>query len=260
MERGFVKLWRKTLDSGLLQHPTALQVFTYLMLKAAGKPCKRIVSGQAVELEVGQVLTSRSTLSTDLGITEKQVRTALGLLEKLEIVAIKRASKYSIVSFVNWNTYQHVQPTEGPADSPTEGPSKGQVRARLKEVKNEEDIKSTSYSMSETAVSDPSGSCPHQRILEAYRETLPSLSQPRTWRANDQTTLRTRWNEKRKEGKFSTVDEGVEYFRKFFKYVGQSAFLMGRVTSRDGRTFQADIRWLLKASNFDKVLEGKYHE
>lgn len=257
MERGYVKLWRKTLDSGILQHPTALQVFTYLMLKAAGKPCKRIVSGQAVELEVGQVLTSRSTLSTDLGITEKQVRTALGLLEKLEIVAIKRASKFSLVSFINWNTYQYVQPAEGPADSPAEGPSKGQVRARLKEVKKEEDIKSTTYSMPESPDSD---GCPQQKVLAVYREELPSLTQPRTWRSNDATALRARWNEKKKEGKFSTPEEGLDYFRKFFRYVGKSPFLMGKVANRDGRAFQADIRWLMKAANFDKVLEGKYHE
>lgn len=136
MERGFIKLWRKTLDSGLLQHPTALQVFMYLLLKTAAKPYKRIVAGQSVVVPVGAVLTSRSTLSADLGITEKQARTALALLEKLEIVTIKRASKYSMVFFVNWDRYQHPQPADGPAESPADGPSKGQVRATLKEVKN----------------------------------------------------------------------------------------------------------------------------
>ena len=129
-----------------------------------------------------------------------------------------------------------------------------------KEENREDSIKSISYSLSESPNSDHSGSCPHQRILEAYREVLPELSQPRTWRANDQTALRTRWNEKRKEGKFSTVEEGVAYFKRFFQYVSKSAFLMGKVANRDGRAFQADIRWLLKASNFDKVVEGKYHE
>lgn len=136
----------------------------------------------------------------------------------------------------------------------------GQPVGIIKEVKNKEDIKSTSYSMSETPDSDGCPPCPHQRILDAYREILPELAQPRTWRANDMTTLRTRWNEKRKEKKFSTTDEGVEYFRRFFQYVSKSSFLMGKVTSRDGRTFKADLRWLLKASNFDKVLERKYHE
>ena len=136
MERGYIKLWRKTLDSGLLQHPTGLQVFMYLLLKTAAKPYKRIVAGQSVEVPVGAVLTSRSTLSADLGITEKQARTALSLLEKLEIVTIKRASKYSMVFFVNWHRYQQQQPADGPAESPADGPSKGQVRATLKEYKN----------------------------------------------------------------------------------------------------------------------------
>jgi hypothetical protein len=93
-----------------------------------------------------------------------------------------------------------------------------------------------------------------------YREELPSLTQPRTWRSNDAVALRARWNEKKKEGKFSTPEEGLDYFRKFFRYVAKSPFLMGRVASRDGRAFKADLRWLMKAANFDKVLEGKYHE
>jgi hypothetical protein len=257
MERGYVKLWRKTLDSGLLQHPTAWQVFGYLLLMANGKPHRRIIAGVMTEAKSGEVITGRERLADELGLSVQQIRTALNLLKKLEIITIKSTNKYSVISLVNWDRYQQHEPASQPANPPASQPAPNQHLTTEQEVKN---IKSTSYSMSETAVSDPSGSCPHQRILEAYRETLPSLSQPRTWRANDQTTLRTRWNEKRKEGKFSTVDEGVEYFRKFFKYVGQSAFLMGRVTSRDGRTFQADIRWLLKASNFDKVLEGKYHE
>jgi hypothetical protein len=42
--------------------------------------------------------------------------------------------------------------------------------------------------------------------------------------------------------------------------VSKSDFLMGKVSSRDGRAFKADLRWLVKAANFDKVLEGKYHE
>jgi len=108
----------------------------YLLLKTAAKPYKRIVAGQSVVVPVGAVLTSRATLSSDLGMSEKQARTALTLLEKLEIVTIKRASKYSMVFFVNWHIYQQCCPAEGPADCPTEGPSKGQVGARLKELKN----------------------------------------------------------------------------------------------------------------------------
>lgn len=265
MERGYVRVWRRIADSGLLQHPRALQLFMHLLLTATSKPCRRIVAGAPLDLKPGEVVTGRERLAQELGATVREIRTAMDILKKMEIVTSRATNKYSVVFITNWDRYQYERPAERPAKQPAERPAKqpeerpanGQQATTEQEYKN---IKSTSYSMSETAVSDSSGSCPHQRILDVYRETLPSLSQPRTWRANDQTALRTRWNEKRKEGKFSTVDEGVEYFRKFFRYVGKSSFLMGRVTSRDGRTFQADIRWLLKASNFDKVLEGKYHE
>ena len=112
----------------------------YLLLKTAAKPYKRIVAGQSVEVPVGAVLTSRSALSADLGISEKQVRGALALLEKLEIVAITRASKYSMVSLVNWHRYQQSQPADRPADRPAEGPGKGQQTAshhlNNKEIEN----------------------------------------------------------------------------------------------------------------------------
>ena len=114
MERGYVKLWRRTLDSGLLQHPTAWQVFGYLLMKTAARPFKRVVAGQSVEVPVGAVLTSRSSISSDLGITEKQVRGAMAILEKMEIVSITRASKYSMVFLVNWHRYQQSAPAEGP--------------------------------------------------------------------------------------------------------------------------------------------------
>lgn len=136
MERGYVKLWRKTLDSGLLQHPTALQVFMYLLLMTSHKKQKRIVAGSSVEVPAGSVLTGRAKLAAVLELSEKQVRTALGLLEKLEIVTIRRANKYSIISFVNWDRYQNEGLSEGPTDGTATGPGRGQVRATEQEIKN----------------------------------------------------------------------------------------------------------------------------
>lgn len=258
MERGFVKLWRKTLDSGLLQHPTAWQVFGYLLLMANSKPHRRIIAGVMTETNPGDVVTGRERLADELGLTVQQIRTALNVLKKLEIITIKSTNKYSVISLVNWDRYQHQEPAEQPAEPPASQPAPNQRLTTEQELKNIN--KSISYSSSESPSSDPSGNCPHNRILDVYREVLPEMTQPRTWRANEMTALKARWNEKKKEGKFTTEDEGVEYFRKFFQYVRKSDFLMGKVTNRDGKAFQADIRWLVKAGNFDKVVEGKYHE
>jgi hypothetical protein len=35
--------------------------------------------------------------------------------------------------------------------------------------------------------------------------------------------------------------------------------LTGKVNSKDGRAFVADLEWILKPSNFAKIVEGKYH-
>lgn len=119
MERGYVKLWRKTLDSGLIQHPTALQVFTYLLLKTTHKPYRQIVGSTAIDLRPGQVVTGRKTISQECKLSEQNVRTALKLLENLEILTIKPTNKYSVVSFVNWDTYQQEQSSNQPTNQPT---------------------------------------------------------------------------------------------------------------------------------------------
>jgi hypothetical protein len=252
MERGYVKLWRKTLDSGLLQHPTAWQVFGYLLMSATRSERKLMVAGQVFELSPGDYAGSVAGLCGALKLTARQVRTALAVLEKLEILTIKTTNKGSLFSIMNWHRYQ----VEGQTDD-KQNANKRQAPDKPIEQERENINKSTSYSMPESPDSD---GCPQQKVLAVYREELPSLTQPRTWRSNDATALRARWNEKKKEGKFSNPEEGLDYFRKFFRYVARSPFLMGKVANRDGRAFQADIRWLMKAANFDKVLEGKYHE
>lgn len=118
MDRGYVKLWRKTLDSGLLQHSTAWQLFGYLLLNASHRPHKKIVNGKVFELEAGQLVFSRSDAAAKLELGERQVRTALSILEKLEIVTSRPTNKGSIISFVNWDRYNGGRPADDQQDDP----------------------------------------------------------------------------------------------------------------------------------------------
>jgi len=127
MERGYVKLWRKTLDSGLLQNATALQVFIYLLLNTTHKPYRQIVGTSIVDLLPGQIVTGRKAIAKECKLSEKKVRTALKLLENMEIVAIKPTNKFSIISFTNWDTYQQDGPTERPAERPTKGQQQASI-------------------------------------------------------------------------------------------------------------------------------------
>mgnify|MGYP001509623638 CR=1 FL=1 len=102
--------------------------------------------------------------------------------------------------------------------------------------------------------------CPHKRIIEVYEAILPELPRVRVWRAQQAADLRARWREKLREGKFSDEESGVDYFRRFFGYVRSSEFLMGRRSGRDGRTFRNSLAWMVKAKNFDGIVDGKYHD
>ena len=125
MEHGYVKLWRKCLDSGLLQNGPAWQLFGYLLLKTTHRPHRQIIGGMVFELEPGEVIFGRAKAASDLGLSEKQVRTAFELLKKLEIVASRSTNRCTVVSFVNWHRYQD----EGPAGGQQEGQPQGQQEA-----------------------------------------------------------------------------------------------------------------------------------
>lgn len=114
MERGFIKLWRKTLDSGLLANGPAWQLFGYLLLKTTHKPYRQIVGGVAFDLQPGEVVFGRKKAAEELNLGEQQIRTALKLLEKLEILTSRSTNRCTVISFVNWGTYQEVQPAAQP--------------------------------------------------------------------------------------------------------------------------------------------------
>ena len=51
-------------------------------------------------------------------------------------------------------------------------------------------------------------------------------------------------------------------WRDYFTYVHDCPFLMGRVKPSDEtrRPFRADLMWLVRPSNFDKVMAGRYQD
>lgn len=88
--------------------------------------------------------------------------------------------------------------------------------------------------------------CPHSEIINLYAKNLPMLTQVREWTNKRQSLLKSRWRE-------SMERQNLEWWDRFFAYVATSDFLTGKST-----TWQADIEWLLNASNIVKVIEGKY--
>lgn len=95
----------------------------------------------------------------------------------------------------------------------------------------------------------PSGGsqCPHKEIVALYHETLPELTAVREWTDTRKKLLQGRWRE-------SPERQSLDWWRKFFADIRNSDFLMGRTE----KPFRADLEWIIRPTNFVKILEGKY--
>lgn len=112
----------------------------------------------------------------------------------------------------------------------------------------------TPPSSSSSSSSVHNNNIPHQKLLSLWSEKMPELIQPRDWDESDKSLLRARWNQNEKY-------QSIEWWSKFFDYMRESKFLMGEVDPQSGnRRFKLRLQWILKKSNFKKIIEGVYHE
>jgi len=106
MDQGYVKLWRKSVDSGIMQNPNLWTFWSWCLMKASHKKRKQVVGMQMVDLNPGDFIFGRKAASEALGISERTIRTCSKKLKKFGNVTIKATNKFSVISIVNWDTYQ----------------------------------------------------------------------------------------------------------------------------------------------------------
>lgn len=88
---------------------------------------------------------------------------------------------------------------------------------------------------------------PYDGIVAAYHEALPMLPVVRKLTDQRRRKLRRCWQDDRER-------QSLDYWKRFFAYVGTSDFLTGR----SGRFTACDFEWLVEPSRHLKVSEGKY--
>jgi len=89
---------------------------------------------------------------------------------------------------------------------------------------------------------------PYDEILGWFRQRLPSLPQPRNLDDDRKKAIRTIMGKSQKH-------QEPDFFDRYFEYVSRSDFLMGR----DRAAWKGcNFDWLMKYSNFRKVVEGNY--
>jgi hypothetical protein len=250
MQRGYIKIWRKLEDSGLLQMPNTLCLFMVMLMKAVYKPCKVGLT----ELERGQLSAGRFQLCEWSGLSEQSVRTSLKHLHDMKILTSKPTNKFTVYTFVNYNLYQDfdVAPNQQTNQQLTNNqPTTNQ------QLTTEEDINTLSINNINTNTMSPPATpkadpIQYEEIVNLYHQTLPMCPKVVMLTSKRKGQIAARW----KSGNLPDLQTWSEYF----KFVSESPFLTGKTDPINGhKRFVADLEWITTESNFTKIAERKYH-
>jgi len=106
MTSGYIKVWRKLTESSIYRKSEAVHLFVHLLLTASRLE-RRVMSGnQLIAIKPGQLITGRKKLSAETGINESKVYRILELLKSEQVIEQQTNSKYSIITVLNWSSYQ----------------------------------------------------------------------------------------------------------------------------------------------------------
>lgn len=122
---GFVVEYRKIMQWEWYTDVNTAHLFRHCILRANYTD----TVWRGIEVKRGSFITSLQTLSTETGLTVKQVRTALEKLEKTGEVANCSTSKYRIITVKNYDLYQ--------LEGKQKGKQEGNVRANKRAVKRQ---------------------------------------------------------------------------------------------------------------------------
>lgn len=171
MKRGYVKLWRKTSDTGL--SCLLMGLWMHCLIEAANVQHSIYINGQEVVLEPGQFIFGRNSWGKRLGVTEKCLRIAMGNLQKRAMIrASKRANTFTVYEVANWGTYQQTEKDKGQQKGQQKGQLEGQQRAsKGPHLKNEEHV---SMEDSKSFCADPSEAEGHApQVIDPVAFELP---------------------------------------------------------------------------------------
>ena len=122
---GFIVIYRDILNWEWYTDVNTAHLFVHCILKANHTDA----NWRGVEIKRGSFITSLQSLSTETGLTVKQVRNSLEKLEKTGEVANCSTSKYRIITVKNYDMYQN--------EGKQKGKQEGKVRANKRASKGQ---------------------------------------------------------------------------------------------------------------------------
>ena len=99
---GFILLYRDLLEWQWYQNPTVSRLFIHLLLKANYTEKK----WQGHLIKRGQLITSISNLSSELSLSNQEIRTALRKLQDSGFITRHATNRFTVVTIINYGIRQ----------------------------------------------------------------------------------------------------------------------------------------------------------
>ncbi len=241
---GWIKLHRGLLDWEWYDDANTCRVFIHCLLRANHREKK----WKGKTISRGQFISSFDKMAGELGLSRQKIRTAMGNLGSTSEITIESCTQHTVFTVKNYESFQS-ETSEATNEEPTIQPTIQPTDNHKQEVKNLKNKNIGEQQADAFADVSPPKSIPipYEAIVNQYHEVLPMMPQVRAMTAARKQALMARWNANEN---MQTVDS----WKRFFGYVATSDFLTGRNEKWDRCNFE----WLIKESNFTKVIEGNY--
>jgi hypothetical protein len=181
---GYIWLYRKSRHSSVFQNSKLWHFWTWCLLSATHQPFEALVGFQNVHLNPGQFLFTRRLAMKELPLSEREIRTCVETLKKLENLTIKTTNKYSIITICNWPLYQ-IEFSENVQQMSNKRPANVQQTSHIqehREYKKEIHMaKSDDLPVSEDDVVEPKYSTVFEDFWREYPRKIGKANAYRAW-------------------------------------------------------------------------------
>jgi hypothetical protein len=103
---GYIKVYRKLLTSAVFQSERLLKIWIWCLIRANWHEATCFFEGKEIPLEQGQFITGRFAGSDECGMNAGTFYKCIKKLEEIGNITIKSDNKKSIISIVNYSSYQ----------------------------------------------------------------------------------------------------------------------------------------------------------
>ena len=173
--RGYIKVWRKTLESDMYKSLTSVQrdIFISLLLLANHSEKTWEWKGETYTCKPGQFVTSLDSIIRLCAkrVSVRNTRTALDKFAKWQFLTNESTKTGRLITILNWETYQSKEEATGKdngRDPAETGQSTGSDPATNKNDKNDKNDKNKECDESHVKSSRKKFQKPTQRELQDY--------------------------------------------------------------------------------------------